>query len=368
MRSNHLSFLTVPIGSIFLVAHGASAAYAACANKDALGVSRTITIDPTGGKLYGGLQYGVRNLLKDREVVLTFDDGPSPGNTRKVLKALASHCTKATFFMVGRMAVWNPAMVREVADAGHTIANHTWSHQNLHKRNARRAGGEIELGISAVRLAAKRPISPFFRFPYLADPNSMLAYGKSRDLAIFSIDIDAYDYKTKSPGKVYSNIMGQLRSRKKGIMLFHDIQSSTANAMQRLLDTLHREDYKIVHIVSKKPVTTLASFDKQAEDLMSKRQTRATAQAIPGGLFESVARIQRRPVARKSSATASKTANAKPQTKSKPSAKPKVAVLPASRTVRRPVARSNSFSAPAPSRTVVSQPARDWRSSVWGNN
>ena len=271
----------------------AGAAQAACGDK-ALGVARTITIDTTGGKLYGGLQYKAQDLLKDGEVILTFDDGPLRRHTRRVLKALASHCTKGTFFMVGRMAVADPAMVREVASAGHTIANHTWSHKNLHQRSARRAGGEIELGISAVRIAAKAPISPFFRFPYLADPNSMIAYGKSRNLAIFSIDIDAYDYKTKSGAKVFSNIMRQLRSRRKGIMLFHDIQQSTASAMQRILDTMQREGFKIVHVVSKSPVETLTEFDDQAQLLHSKRRTVARAAAIKGGPFEKAGRAQGR--------------------------------------------------------------------------
>lgn len=292
-------FVPATGAALLSIAAVAGAAEAAC-GKQTLGVSRTITIDTKGGKLYGGLQYGADNLLKDGEVILTFDDGPLPRYTRRVLKALASHCTKASFFMVGRMAVANPSMVREVEKAGHTIAHHTWSHKNLHRRNARRAGGEIELGISAVQLAAKNPTTPFFRFPYLADPNSMIAYGKSRNLAIFSIDIDSYDYKTKSPARVYSNIMKQLRSRRKGIMLFHDIQRSTAGAMQRILDTMQREGFKIVHVVSKTPVKTLADFDVHAQALHEKRRTVARAGAIRGGPFETARREDTKVAAAKS--------------------------------------------------------------------
>ena len=319
----------------------AGAALAACGN-NALGVSRTITIDAAGGKLYGALQYYPGALLQDKEVILTFDDGPLRRYTRRVLKALASHCTKATFFMVGRMAVADPAMVREVANGGHTIANHTWSHKNLHQRSARRAGGEIELGISAVRIAAKAPISPFFRFPYLADPNSMIAYGKSRNLAIFSIDIDSYDYKTKSSGRVYSNIMKQLRTRRKGIMLFHDIQQSTAGAMQRLLDTMQREGYKIVHVVSKTPVRTLADFDKRAETLHAKRRTVARAGAIGGGAFEKApGRSQRNNV---SAGSNTKVAAVKP-----------------------PEKRANPFSESVPRLRAPERPKPDWRRAIGGH-
>ncbi len=323
----------------------AGAAHAACGDK-ALGVSRTITIDTTGGKLYGGLQYNAGDLLQDGEVILTFDDGPLRRYTRQVLKALASHCTKGTFFMVGRMAVADPAMVREVANAGHTIANHTWSHKNLHQRSARRAGGEIELGISAVRIAAKAPISPFFRFPYLADPNSMIAYGKSRNLAIFSIDIDAYDYKTKSGARVFANIMKQLRSRRKGIMLFHDIQQSTASAMQRILDTMQREGFKIVHVVSKTPVETLTEFDDQAQLLHSKRRTVARAAAVKGGPFENARRSQRR------------RSNAKSDTK--------VAAVKEQDEVINPFSPPNRTRALAQPR-LRPRAEKDWREAIWNN-
>ena len=63
--------------------------------------------------------------------MLTFDDGPWPSNTRAVLDALAQHCTKATFFPIGKHALWHPEILKEVAAAGHTIGGHTWSHANL---------------------------------------------------------------------------------------------------------------------------------------------------------------------------------------------------------------------------------------------
>ena len=247
-----------------------------------LGVSRTITLDTTGGKLYGGLQYGKsgESLLQEGEVILTFDDGPLRRHTRRVLKALDDHCTKGTFFMVGRMAVADPAMVREVEAAGHTIATHTWSHLDLAKRGSRRAGGEIELGISAIQQAATKPISTFFRFPYLAHSKSMISYLKARDLGVFSIDIDSADFRTRRPERVYGKVMRELRQRRKGILLFHDIQPSTASAMKRLLDDMHRSNFKVVHIVSKQPVTTETEYDEKAAALHAKKRTIASAPAL----------------------------------------------------------------------------------------
>ena len=341
--------LIIAAASLVSLGALASAADAACERANALGVSRTITIDATGGQLYGGLQYDPGSLLKDGEVILTFDDGPLRRHTRKVLKALAAHCTKGTFFMVGRMAVADPEMVREVAGAGHTIANHTWSHKNLHQRSARRAGGEIELGISAVRIAAKKPISPFFRFPYLADPNTMIAYGKSRNLAIFSIDIDSYDYKTKSPEKVYSNIMGELRSRRKGIMLFHDIQQSTAGAMQRLLDTIQREGFKVVHVVAKSPVVTLGDFDTEAQALHDRRRTVATASAVEGGAYENAPSARRRIQSNVASNPAPKVVASKREPQQRQA---------------NPFSVNNTVAARP---RVTARPSSDWRRSIWGN-
>ena len=118
---------------IFALASGllAQAAWAAatvdaCATRtDMLGISRVIEVDTTGGPMFGRSPPGAFDVLGDREVILTFDDGPLRPYTAKVLEALDAHCTKATFFMVGRMAVADPAMVKEVAKHGHTIGAHT---------------------------------------------------------------------------------------------------------------------------------------------------------------------------------------------------------------------------------------------------
>src|SRR5262249_35864256 len=78
----------------------------ACNNPDALGLSRVIEIDATGGPAFGTEHFKQYDFLRDKEVVLTFDDGPWPGNTPIVLKALQDNCTKATFFEIGEHATW----------------------------------------------------------------------------------------------------------------------------------------------------------------------------------------------------------------------------------------------------------------------
>src|SRR5581483_996777 len=116
------------------------------ASGDVLGVSRVVEIDTAGGPGFGSEQFKAYDFLQPGEVVLTFDDGPWPGNTPAVLNALAAQCTKALFFPIGEHALWHPQILKQVAAAGHTIGSHTWSHADLAKLPAAQAEEDIEKG------------------------------------------------------------------------------------------------------------------------------------------------------------------------------------------------------------------------------
>ena len=103
---------------------------ASCSNPNALGVSRVVEIDTTGGPGFGFEHFKSHDFLREGEVVLTFDDGPWPRNTPAVLAALAAHCTKAIFFPIGLHATYEPGILKQVAAAGHAIGSHTWCHQD----------------------------------------------------------------------------------------------------------------------------------------------------------------------------------------------------------------------------------------------
>ena len=90
-----------------------------CDNPSALGVERVVEIDTTGGPGFGFQNFKAYDFLKDHEVVLTFDDGPWPGNTERVLKALADECTKAMFFPIGKHAGWHPGDPETRLGGGH---------------------------------------------------------------------------------------------------------------------------------------------------------------------------------------------------------------------------------------------------------
>jgi peptidoglycan-N-acetylglucosamine deacetylase len=239
-----------------------------------LGVARTATIDTTSGAHFGSQYQGrkTKPLLAEGEVVLTFDDGPSRAYTRPILETLAAHCTKATFFMVGRMALTDPAMVKVVAAQGHTVGAHTWSHARVVDLADDKAQTEIELGFSAVQQALGRPISPFFRFPYLRDSSFSLQHLDGRHIAIFSIDIDSRDFETRDAALLHARVIAGVTAKRKGIILFHDIHASTVRALPLILADLKSLGFRVVHLTAKTGVKTVPEYDKLAQQELARRR------------------------------------------------------------------------------------------------
>jgi peptidoglycan/xylan/chitin deacetylase (PgdA/CDA1 family) len=238
----------------------------ACANPDALGVGRVVEIDTTGGPGFGFEQFKQLDFLEPKEVVLTFDDGPWPGNTPAVLKALEDECTKGLFFPIGKHATYHPEILRQVYAAGHTIGAHTWSHANLNgkKMTDEMAKEEIEKGYSAVKWALAGPApAPFFRFPELQQNEAAVAYLGSRNIAMFSCDLDSFDFrKNSSADKVVTTVMSKLDKLGKGIILMHDFQKHTADGLPTLLRRLKEGGYKVVQIKAKTSLQTLPEYDE----------------------------------------------------------------------------------------------------------
>jgi peptidoglycan/xylan/chitin deacetylase (PgdA/CDA1 family) len=230
-------------------------AQAKCDNPNALGVSRVVQIDTTGGPGFGFEHFKAYDFLKDKEVVLTFDDGPWPGNTPRVLKALADQCTKALFFPIGKHAGWHPEIMKEVAAAGHTVGTHTWSHKDLSRLTQQEAEEEFEKGVAAVSIAlGNKPVDAFFRFPTLRNPPDMMKYLAQRNVAIFSTDFDSFDFKMRRPEQVVKSVMTKLEKHGKGIILMHDFQHATSEALPEILKKLKEGGYKVVQITGKTPI------------------------------------------------------------------------------------------------------------------
>jgi len=242
------------------------AASASCSNPNALGVTRTVEIDTTGGPGFGFEHFRQHDFLRDKEVVLTFDDGPWP-TTPAVLKALADECVKATFFNIGKHATYYPEIVRQVAAAGHSVGSHTWSHADLSRKKKEEAIDEIEKGISAVAwaLGDQGQAAPFFRFPALRHPPELVTYLGERNVAIFSTDMDTFDFKMRKPEQVVNSIMTRLKKNGKGIVLMHDFQQATSHAVPEILAQLKANGYKIVHMKPRFAVKSLPKYDEELQ-------------------------------------------------------------------------------------------------------
>ncbi len=249
-----------------------------------LGVSRIIEIDTSGGALFGTIQYGKTVNLQKGEVILTFDDGPHPQYTAKILEALKIHCTKATFFPVGQMIRAYPKTLAQVANAGHTIGGHSYRHPNLARLSNHSAIIEIEKGFNAALEATGKPVAPFFRFPFLSDTKRLKGYLATRNIAVFSVDIVSNDSYISSSGRLVRTTMAQLKKKGGGIILFHDIKRSTARGLLSFLNKLKSEGFKVVHMVPKFEITQAAPLTltkSEAADKQPELKPKSSPKAKP---------------------------------------------------------------------------------------
>jgi peptidoglycan/xylan/chitin deacetylase (PgdA/CDA1 family) len=223
-------------------------------NPNALGTARVLAIDPATTAPVGRKQFPLTLPLAAREVVLTFDDGPWPGTTDRVLAALKAECVRATFFMLGRNAAAHPALAKRVAAEGHTVGHHSYSHPLLNRMSLERADAEIERGIAAVDAAVYGepggpPRTPFFRFPGFAANRALLGLLKERGIAVFGADLWPGDWARMTPQHELAVLLKRLGHTGGGIVLLHDTQAKTATMLPALLRELKRRSYGVVHIV-----------------------------------------------------------------------------------------------------------------------
>jgi peptidoglycan/xylan/chitin deacetylase (PgdA/CDA1 family) len=220
-------------------------------------------------------------------LVLLFAPEAVVGNTPAVLKTLTDECLKATFFEIGKHATWHPEITKQVIEAGMTVGTHTWSHKDLarnpYAKDIEQAKQEIEMGISAVHMAAAGgKVAPFFRFPDLQHPPQLMSYLAERNIAVFSTDIDSRDFKLHKPEEVIKSVMGQLEKHGKGIILMHDFHRNTAEALPELIRQLKAGGFKVVHMVPKGEVTTVPKYDEMVrqQDKLSPNNTRPESSVV----------------------------------------------------------------------------------------
>ncbi len=249
-----LMFLLFLLGALAVT--GTAATAQACpGNANALGTERVLVVDPATYPRVGRKHFPQTLPLRPKEVVLTFDDGPEPGTTARVLDALKRECARASFFVLGRSSLAHPALVRRELQEGHTVAHHTFRHPLLDRIPIERAEAEIDRGFAAVDTAlygkaGRHPVTPFFRFPGFASSRALLERLERRHIAVFGADLWASDWLRMTPAQQLALVLGRLAATRGGILLFHDTKAQTAAMLPEFLHALKGRGYSVVHVVA----------------------------------------------------------------------------------------------------------------------
>lgn len=225
-------------------------------NPEALGTERVIEVDSRSTPRVGRKQFPSTLPLGPKELVLTFDDGPWPGTTPKVLDALKSECVRATFFLLGRNSAAFPQLARRGLSEGHTVGHHSYSHPLLNRMSVTKAEAEIDRGIAADELALygtrrTTPTTPFFRFPGFAANGALVERINQRGMVVFGADVWASDWVKMGSEQELRLILSRIERVGRGIVLFHDTKAQTAQMLPAFLRELKRRGYRIVHVVPK---------------------------------------------------------------------------------------------------------------------
>ena len=195
-------------------------------------------------------------VLHRKEVILSFDDGPTTGRTEGVLRILDDFGVKGIFMMVGKMAELHPQSAQAVALDGQTIGTHTYDHANLSKLPPEAAFQEIQHGkdaVAAVLAPVKGSVTNFFRFPYLASTWYLQASLYFENTVVLGIQVDSDDYTKSSPKVALEQMLARLDKVGKGIVLFHDIHPKTLVILPAFLQALSDRGYTVVQLVPKAP-------------------------------------------------------------------------------------------------------------------
>jgi peptidoglycan-N-acetylglucosamine deacetylase len=242
-----------------------AAAQSGCpGNAGALATERVLVVDPATYPRVGRKHFPQTLPLRPKEVVLTFDDGPEPGPTGRVLDALKRECVRASFFVLGRSAAAHPALLRRALQEGHTVAHHSFAHPLLNHMPVDAAEAEINHGFAAVDAALygkaeHSPVTPFFRFPGFASNRPLLERLERRRIAVFGADLWASDWNPMTPAQQLALVLERVDSTRGGILLFHDTKTQTAAMLPEFLRILKIRGYAVVHVTPPTRPSTAAA-------------------------------------------------------------------------------------------------------------
>jgi peptidoglycan/xylan/chitin deacetylase (PgdA/CDA1 family) len=202
-----------------------------------------ITGDNAGETEEGSLQeVSSSALTESRYVALTFDDGPHPVYTERLLDGLAERQVQATFFVIGENIPGNESLILRMQQEGHLIGNHTYHHVKICDMSGEDAWAELEQTSTLIRNITGKE-TEYVRPPFGA-------WNKSMETAfpMFSVlwDVDPLDWTTQNTSLVVERVLKEVEDG--DIILLHDCYSSSVDAALEIIDTLKQENYQFVTV------------------------------------------------------------------------------------------------------------------------
>ncbi len=187
----------------------------------------------------------------EKYIALTYDDGPNPDTTTKLISVLDKYDVKATFFVVGYSVDRYPEVVEELLQHGHLVGTHTQSHKNLATVDAGTRKLEINNGTDklnqiANNLGNKYKTVSLIRPPYGSRNDGVLADCKAAGLSVILWNIDSKDWVYREANAVALSVINDAKNN--GIILMHDIYDSTVDATDIIIPELQRQGYKFVTV------------------------------------------------------------------------------------------------------------------------
>lgn len=194
-------------------------------------------------------------------IALTFDDGPDPHTTPRILATLRRHDVKATFFVVGSQVERHPGLVRQIVEEGHAIGNHSYDHADM----SHLTPGQIRLELQRTQKAVDKALGSHYRMDLMRPPYGSPYGGGSdalptfrrvvRQEQLFPViwTIDSQDYVMEGdPQGVVDNVVREDRAGRKQdrdeVVLMHDIHPQDAQALPRIIDHFERQGRKFVGV------------------------------------------------------------------------------------------------------------------------
>ena len=180
-------------------------------------------------------------------VALTFDDGPVPGMTDRILDVLKAKQAPATFFVIGKLARSHPQLLRRIAAEGHLIGNHTWGHPS-HRLTYEAYLNELDSTCGAVQ-AQTGVVTVLFRPPNGYRPQALTAAAAARGYALITWSVDPRDWSRTSSGTIVRRVLGNARPG--AIVLLHDgarYRMTTVQAVPLIIDGLRGKGLRIVSL------------------------------------------------------------------------------------------------------------------------